>query len=322
MTFEEAKEILDEELCFVIEKNKDAAPVDVHVKFPEWEKLSVKEAIIALKKLGYDVYYDMDFPAYHYRQKMLQKEKEERVASGKVELCQKEGNPINIVNDRLKEKAEELSDSILDELVAGFESNKRRGKEVSKLNKVIQRKNQTIKNLIHDHGKMVNKLAKLTADLEVNKVNMQALKSAESALAYKDRELNKKDEAFGEYSNMLADAYDEIRELREKLKTSEAIKKEYVDYGIGANNFIKKICSAYVDAHERGKYSLSALFAGRKYKYDGLSPKDAFEYAKDNGDSFYNKLADEETVDPNKEGDEAKQEELDWEELKKNLLKL
>lgn len=226
MTFEEAKKILDEELCFVIEKKTDGIPLVPPLKFNKYEKLRVREAIIAMKQLGYDVYYNLDFPAHIYREKMLEREHNELLASGTVE---------KMVDNRLKEKAEEFSDSVLDELIDGHKSNEKRGKEIARLNKIIHDKNERIRIMSLEHSDMVKKLAKAHADLEVSKVNMQALKSAESALIYKDGEIKEKSESSQYYANKLVDAYHEIRELKERLKKigslcNEPIKQEDADY--------------------------------------------------------------------------------------------
>lgn len=94
-------------------------------------------------------------------------------------------------------------------------------------------------------------------------------------------------ETVKDYLALVGDKDEEIKKLKKKLESTEKARKEYCDYGVGANNLIKKICSAYVNAHERGVYSLEALIAGRRYRYNGLFPKDAFEYAKE--EKSYNK---------------------------------
>lgn len=149
MTFEEAKKILDEELCFVIEKSTDVAPVDLTFKFNKYEKLRVREAIITMSQLGYRVYYDIHLPAYIYREKMLEREHNELLSSGTVE---------KMVGNRLKEKADEFSDSVLDELNDGHKSNDKRGKEIARLNKIINKKNKEIKEKSESARFYANKL--------------------------------------------------------------------------------------------------------------------------------------------------------------------
>ena len=197
---------------------------------------------------------------------------------------------IDILNDTMARRIKDIQDlkqtvksdnAIIDKYEKKV---KEMGKTIAHLNEVIGKKNAQLKDYKiaceeHDEQlkeymesdkkkdnmisglKMVNEgLRHKLADITISKVNEQALKSAESALVYKDKVIDK---------------------LKKKLEATEKARKEYCDYGIGANHFIKKICSAYVNAHERGVYSLEALFAGRKYRYNGITPKDAFKYAKE-----------------------------------------
>ena len=197
---------------------------------------------------------------------------------------------IDILNDTMARRIKDIQDlkqtvksdnAIIDKYEKKV---KEMGKTIAHLNEVIGKKNAQLKDYKiaceeHDEQlkeymesdkkkdnmisglKMVNEgLRHKLADITISKVNEQALKSAESALVYKDKVIDK---------------------LKKKLEATEKARKEYCYYGIGANHLIKKICSAYVNAHERGVYSLEALFAGRKYRYNGITPKDAFKYAKE-----------------------------------------
>lgn len=164
---------------------------------------------------------------------------------------------------------------------------KRLGKEIAKLNSIIHDKNAVLsdvaeelrltkireKNLAELGLKYVGeneKLKKELADKVVNKIDAQALKSAESALAYKEKvitdltkklksinmnrhnerickkQLAEKDEVIADLGNELAATK---TELEEKTKLVEAVRKsskEYCYYGIAAEKMIQKMADVIV----------------------------------------------------------------------------
>ena len=163
----------------------------------------------------------------------------------------KEGNPA------LKEASSQFNDALLDEQTKKI---KRLGKEISKLNSIIHDKNAVLsdvaeklrltkireKNLTELCQKYVGeneKLKKELADKVVDKIDAQALKSAESALAYKDKV---------------------IADLTKKLNVKH---KKYVYYngtivavqrlvntlaGYAAKRYYKELCDQMVDIAEEG----------------------------------------------------------------------
>lgn len=140
---------------------------------------------------------------------------------------------------------------------------KRLGKEISKLNSIIHDKNAVLadvaeelrltkireKNLAELGLKYVGeneKLKKKLADKVVDKIDAQALKSAESALAYKEKVIAEKDEVIADLGNELAATK---KELEEKTKLVEEVRKyskEYREYGIEAVKMIRKMAKAIV----------------------------------------------------------------------------
>lgn len=164
---------------------------------------------------------------------------------------------------------------------------KRLGKEISKLNSIIHDKNAVLadvsedlrltkireKNLAELGLKYVGeneKLKKELADKVVDKIDSQALKSAESALAYKEKvitDLTKKlksininrhneriyKKQLAEKDEVIADLGKELKatktELEEKTKLVEVVRKgskEYCEYGIAAEKMIQKMAKAIV----------------------------------------------------------------------------
>lgn len=140
---------------------------------------------------------------------------------------------------------------------------KRLGKEISKLNIIIHDKNAVLsdvaeelrlskireKNLAELGLKYVGeneKLKKKLAEKIVDKIDAQALKSAESALAYKEKVIAEKDEVIADLGNELAATK---KELEEKTKLVEEVRKyskEYREYGIEAVKMIRKMAKAIV----------------------------------------------------------------------------
>lgn len=161
---------------------------------------------------------------------------------------------------------------------------KRLGKEISRLNKIIHKKNEELrltkireKNLAELGLKYVGeneKLKKKLADKIVDKIDAQALKSAESALAYKEKVIAEKDEVIADLGKELAATK---KELEEKTKLVEMVRKdskEYCYYGIAAEKMIRKMANIIV--------------------YEGkVSSKDFEEYRRwANGYSFNPQLPD------------------------------
>lgn len=122
-----------------------------------------------------------------------------------------------------------------------------RGREINRLNKVIHKKNITIKNLISERGRVARLLA---AEQTTHKIDLQATTSAESALIYKEKEyeksLQEKDEVIDDLSRELArskereeeliatvkDYLNEIEELkRGKVKNSAAEGRKKKPFG-------------------------------------------------------------------------------------------
>lgn len=157
----------------------------------------------------------------------------ERLISRKKE--RKEENPA------LKEAASQFNDALLDEqakkikklehekldileiassskqtIAEQADKIKRLGKEISRLNKIIHKKNEELrltkirdKNLAELGLKYVGeneKLKKKLADKIVDEIDARALKSAESALAYKEKVIAEKDEVIADLGNELAEA--------------------------------------------------------------------------------------------------------------------
>ena len=212
MTLKEAKDILKKEFE-VIGIHKSTEPFEFdESRWIEHEKPSVLEAFRVLYKEGY--YVTISGHDYDMRKKRLQKEYEENTkATGSDENSIKEDSGVN---HALKEAASQFNDALLDEQAKKI---KRLGKEISRLNKIIHKKNEELrltkireKNLAELGLKYVGeneKLKKKLADKIVDEIDARALKSAESALAYKEKVIAEKDE-------VIADLGKELKEKHKK----------------------------------------------------------------------------------------------------------
>lgn len=108
----------------------------------------------------------------------------------------------------------------------------------------IREKNLT--DVCQKYMKENEKLKKKLSDKIVNEIDARALKSAESALAYKEKVIADKDEVIADLGNELAATK---KELEEKIKLVETVRnasKQYCEYGISAEKMIQKMANVIV----------------------------------------------------------------------------
>lgn len=136
----------------------------------------------------------------------------------------------------------------------------------------IREKNLT--EVCQKYMKENEELKKELADKVVDKIDTQALKSAESALAYKEKVIAEKNEVIADLGKELAATK---KQLEEKTKLVEIIRngsKEYCDYGVAANEFIKKLANLYVIACNDGTFSNKMFERCKNYQTYGFPVKD------------------------------------------------
>lgn len=249
MTLEEAKKILKKEFA-VISLHKSTEPFEFDESgWIEHEKPSVLEAFRVLSKGGY--YISISGHDYNMREKRLKKEYEENTkAPGSAENHIKEDSGVN---PALKEAASQFNDALLDEQGKKI---KHLTKKIARLNKIIHKKNEVIrltkireKNLAELGLKYVGeneKLKKKLADKVVDKIDAQALKSAESALAYKDKVIAEKDEVIADLGKELAATKKELEGTNNLVRMVRNASKEYCEYGIAAEKMIQKLSKIIV----------------------------------------------------------------------------
>ena len=138
------------------------------------------------------------------------------------------------------------------------------GKEIARLNGIIHDKNAILsdvaeelrltkireKNLAELGLKYVGeneKLKKELADKVVDKIDAQALKSAESALACKEQLIYYKDKIIANNKKKIADLGKELEKMTKLVETVRKGSKEYCDYGIAAGKMIQKMAKVIVN---------------------------------------------------------------------------
>lgn len=286
MTLKEAKDLLKKEFE-VIGIHKSTEPFEFdESRWIEHEKPSVLEAFRVLSKEGYYVTIsDHDYNMREKRLKKEYEENTKAPCPGEEQS--KEGNPAlkeaasqfnDALLDEQAKKIEELTEEkeLLEDKITVFNIFKKRNdeayrrqirsldNEISKLNGIIHDKNAILsdvteelrltkireKNLAELGLKYVGeneKLKKNLADKIVDEIDARALKSAESALAYKEKLIAEKDDVIADLGNELATTK---KELEEKTKLVEEVRKyskEYREYGIEAVKMIRKMAKVIVN---------------------------------------------------------------------------
>ena len=265
MTLEEAKKILEKEGFKLKGPGK---PGVVSGTFAEYESPEVCEAMQVVSFAGFRL--AMLAGVFDARKERLKKEYEKYTkAPGSAENRIKEDSGVN---PALAEAATRFNDALLDEQAKDL---KRLGKEISKLNGIIHKKNLKIDELgkessRHLEGKMkmfgenfdleqmlkdknavladvaeelrlskireknltevCQKYIKANEDLRekladkvVDKIDAQALKSAESALAWKEKVIARKDMALAYYEKKISEKDEVIADLGKELKAKKAL---------------------------------------------------------------------------------------------------
>lgn len=273
-------------------------PCDVSECFIELESPEICEAMQIVCSAGYMIMMEVcDFNARKARLKEQLEEHSNAPTSG---------------SPALEEAASQFNDALLDEQGKKI---KHLTKKISRLNKIIHKKNEELrltkireKNLAELGLKYVGeneKLKKKLADKIVDEIDARALKSAESALAYKEKVIAEKDEVIADLGKELAATKKELKAKRalvihitkirdsakinlklrekeceklnealdEKTKLVEMVRnasKEYCNYGVAANEFIKELASLYVIANNKGIINDEMLERCKNYQTYGF----------------------------------------------------
>lgn len=282
MTLKEAKKILEKEFV-EIGFHKSTEPFEFDES--RWfvgEKPEVLDAFRVLSKEGYYIAisghdYDMrkarlgrptDKPSSDTPSTLNPALKESASQFNDALLDEQAKKIAELTKDKeLMKKAtlSQLDDfiEIYNLLTKESQKTKRLGKEIAKLNGIIHDKNAVLsdvaeelrltkireKNLAELGLKYVGeneKLKKKLADKIVDEIDARALKSAESALSYKEKVIAEKDEVIADLGNELAATKKELEEANYRIKAIRNGSKQYCEYGIAAEKMIQKMADIIV----------------------------------------------------------------------------
>ena len=287
MTLEEAKKILKKE-GYDIEKV--GRPCSPSIVFTEYESPEICEAMQIVCSAGFQLamlagVFD------ERKERLKKEYEKNTKAPCPGEEQPKEGNPAikessSQFNDSLLDeqakKIAELTDEKerLEDKITIFNIFKKRNdeayrrqirsldKEISKLNGIIHDKNAVLSDVAEElrlskireknmtevcqkYMKENEELKKELADKVVDKIDAQALKSAESALAWKEKVVTYKDMALDYYEKKIVEKNEEIaylgNELEPTKKELEAFKESYkrrIKEDSEHFEHIQKICNA------------------------------------------------------------------------------
>lgn len=291
MTFEEAKKILKKEGFYVEKAVRLCAVSD---SFTEYEDPTICEAMQVVNSAGYVI--SMESSRFDERKARLQKEYEENTkahGSGEEQPEENKGiiypstspkadfyykHVLNEGNPALEESASQFNDALLDEQGKKI---KRLGKEISRLNKIIHKKNEEIrlskireKNLAKLGLKYVGENEKLKKVIaEKDEVIADLGKELKAKKALVDH-ISKIRDSTKINLNLREKECEKLKEaLEEKTKLVEMVRnasKEYCNYGVAANEFIKELASLYVIANNKGIINDEMLERCKNYQTYGF----------------------------------------------------
>ena len=141
---------------------------------------------------------------------------------------------------------------------------KRLGKEIAKLNGIIHDKNAVLADVAEElrlskireknltgvsqkYMKENEELRKELADKVIDKIDTQALKSAESALAWKEKVIYYKDMAIADLQEKLVATKKELEGANNLVGIVRKGSREYCEYGIAAEKMIQKMAKDIVN---------------------------------------------------------------------------
>lgn len=185
---------------------------------------------------------------------------------------------LNEGNPALEESASLFNDALLDEQAKKIkcikEKNLRLGREIARLNKNIYKKNMKIEELRKESSRHLRGKIKMfgeNVDLE------QMLKDKDAVLSDVAEELRLSKIREKNLTEVSQKYMKENEELKKKLageaKRVEMIRnasKEYCDYGVAANEFIKELASLYVLANNKGIINDEMLERCKNYQTYGF----------------------------------------------------
>lgn len=231
MTLEEAKKMLEEEGFSLEGPGKPSAVSEYFLKY---ESPDICEAMQIVCSAGYMIM--MFGNVFESRKERLQKEYEENTkAPGSAENRIKEDSGVN---PALKEAASQFNDALLDEQAKKI---KRLGKEITRLNKVIHKKNMKIEEFRKESSRQLRGMMKMfveNVDLkkslrktesllhdtrEANSRNLDTCFKNEGLIDELKKKLAEKTKLAKKYAKELSDSSLDLCKLEKQLKDKDAV---------------------------------------------------------------------------------------------------
>lgn len=215
---------------FYVEKATRPRPRDISESFTEYEDPTICEAMHVVCSAGYVI--SMEIIRFKERKARLKKELEEY---GNAPMPGPGEEQPKEGNPALKEAASQFNDALLDE----------QGKKIKRLDKEISKLNS----IIHDKNAVLD----VAEELRLTKIREKNLTKVCQKYMKEKEELKK--------------------ELEEKTQLVEIVRnasKEYCDYGVAANEFIKELAGLYVLANNNGIINDEMLERCKNYQTYGF----------------------------------------------------
>lgn len=95
----------------------------------------------------------------------------------------------------------------------------------------------------------------------------------DSLYSYKDKQLAEKDEVIADLGEELASTKKELEEKTQLVEIVRNASKDYCDYGVAANEFIKELANLYVTAGSKGTISNEMFERCKNYQSYGFPAK-------------------------------------------------
>ena len=269
MTLEEAKNILENE-GFKLHKASSKL-TGFSETFERYESPEIVEAIHVLFEKNYNL--SMESHLFNERKERLKKEYEAMTMTPGDE------------SPAIKESAKLFNDALLDEQAKKIEHldelsasrNKiivKQSKKISKLRKVVRDKDAVLSDVSEELRLSKVREEKLT---EVCQKYLKEIDELKDKVGHADQRMNDAYASCQEMKKKIDGRDAEISGLKEELADAKKMigmvrnaSKEYHDWGVAANEFIKKLSSLYLQAHNENRFDIGMLMRCKDYKTYGF----------------------------------------------------
>ena len=218
------------------ENTKDPDSAENHIKEDSSENPSLAESASQFNDALLD---EQGKKIKHLTKKITQLNKAIHKKNMKIEELRKESSrhlrgkiKMFFENEDLEQMLKDKN-AVLSDVAEELRLSKIREKNLTEVCQKYVKENEELKK------KLANKI--------VDKIDAQTLKSAESALAYKEKVIAEKDEVIADLGKELAATKKELEEKTNLVEMVRKGSKEYREYGIAALSMIRKMAKVIVN---------------------------------------------------------------------------